>query len=116
LSAGTGRRFKAGHKEHIQATRYNGILPTHTGYRTYIGAHKQTDNTVTLARNARNGKYFSSLEKYHKFLIMKQAIHMNEFITDNDDPIFESLYHKLSAFIHCLCTIKFYKATSTAQT
>jgi hypothetical protein len=53
------------------------------------------ENTMTIIRNARKGKFLNSFEKYYIFRARKQEIHTNEFNVDHNKTIFETMYQEL---------------------
>jgi hypothetical protein len=84
--AQTGRTFKTRYREHIQAFQNN---RPDTGYSRHIldtgHAYGNMENTMSIIRKTRKGKFMNSLEKHHIFLANKQEIHMNEFHIDIDN-------------------------------
>jgi hypothetical protein len=58
------------------------------------------DDTLTILRKAKKGKYLKSLEKYHIFLASKQDLHMNEFGIDHNNHIYEKVFQQLKEYPH----------------
>jgi hypothetical protein len=76
----TGSTFKTRYKEHIQTIQNN---RPDTGYSRYIldtgHTYGSIENTMTIIRKAKEGKFLNSIKKYYIFLASKQEIHKNKF-------------------------------------
>jgi hypothetical protein len=57
--------------------------------------HGSIENTITILRKAKKGKFLNTLEKYHIFFASKHEIHMDEFGVDHNNPIYETVYQQL---------------------
>jgi hypothetical protein len=55
---------------------------------------------MTILRKAKKWEFLNSLEKYYIFLACKQEIHMNEFVVDHNNPIYEKAYQQLKEYPH----------------
>jgi hypothetical protein len=88
----TGRTFRTRYKEHIREIKTNGqkskfaqnILDTTHNYDTI-------EHTMELLHLEKNGKMLNALESYHIYELTKQSLQMNEALTDNHNPIYDTL-------------------------
>jgi hypothetical protein len=87
----TGCTFRTRYKEHIREIKTNGqkskfaqhILDTTHNYDTI---------EITMAiLHIEKGRMLNALESYHIYELTKQSLQMNEALTDNYNPIYDTL-------------------------
>jgi hypothetical protein len=88
----TGRTFRTRYKEHIREIKMNGqiskfaqhILDTTHNYDTI-------EKTMGILHIDKKGRMLNALESYHIYELTKQNLQMNEALTDNYNPIYDTL-------------------------
>jgi hypothetical protein len=51
---------------------------------------------MDIIKTEKKGKHLNTLEKYHKYKISKDKLHMNDIYIDTYNPIYETL-HQIAA-------------------
>jgi hypothetical protein len=91
----TGRPFKIRFKEHIRAIKHN---PDASTYAQHITNNRHTygsiHDTMDILKITQKGRQMNILEKFYIYCAHRENIHMNEFLHDTNNPIFNTLYEQ----------------------